>query len=66
MQLEAVVELDEGFGLPTHFHQYVPFTKEALQQSGDISSLLRVFLMPVCILKGPHTACFVKTIKICS
>lgn len=69
LQLEAVVELDEGFGLPTHFHQYIPFTKEALQQSDDISSILRVFLMLVRITKGTgitHKTGFVKTIKTCS
>lgn len=69
LQLEAVVELNEGFGLSTHFHQYIPFAKEALQQSDDISSLLRVFLMPVCITKGTgitHKTGFVKTIKTCS
>lgn len=40
-----MVELDEGFSLPTHFHQYIPFTKEALQHNGDISVLPRMFLL---------------------
>lgn len=54
-----MVELDEGFCLPTHFHQCIPFTKEALQHNGDISVLLQVSaiaheLMPeqvLCITK---------------